>query len=49
MFSTTQTKFKREQKVILFCKKYKRLKFYHSLRVQALHKYILERKSKEET
>ena len=41
--------YKRGQKVILLCKKCKTLRFYHSLKVQVVHKYTFEIKSKEET
>jgi len=40
---------KRGLKVILLCKKCKRLNFYHSLKVQVTYKYIFETKSKKET
>jgi hypothetical protein len=40
---------KNVDKVILLSKKYKRIRFYHSLKVQGAHKYSFEIKSKEET
>jgi len=47
MFSTTQTKLKRGQKVIQLVRNAKDKFFYHSLRVQVAHKYIFERKKKK--
>jgi len=38
---------KHGQKVIIFYTKWKRIRFYHSLKVQISHKYIFEIKSKE--
>jgi len=37
------------KKEILFCKKCKRIRFYHSLKTQVAYKNIFEIKNKEET